>query len=284
MSASQETDSKQSDAKHQIEQVITIFEQVAQGYDNPAMRFFPFCGDRIALHLQLKRGEKVLDIAAGTGAATVAAAQLTAPEGRVQAIDLAENMLDKAYVNLQRAGLSNADFHVMDALQLDFKSNYFDAVICSFGLFFLPDMLAALKEWKRVLKPGGRLIFTSFTAKAFQPLADLFRQDIIQNGVDWPEAKWQLLSTEDECRELLQQAGFTDFQFLTEQLGYHLNEAEDWWEVIMNSGFRGMINQLKPDQLESFQQQHLEHVRPLKNDKGVWMDVETLFSSARCPT
>lgn len=273
-----------SDPQQQVERVITVFEQVAGGYDNPAMRFFPFCGDRIALHLQLKRGEKVLDIAAGTGAATVAAAQMIAPDGRVQAIDLSENMLDRAYLNLQRAGLNNADFHVMDASQLDFKNDYFDAVICSFGLFFLPDMLTALKEWKRVLKPDGRLIFTSFTKSAFQPLADDFREKLQQFGIEWPQAKWQLLSTEAESKALLDEAGFTDCQFLTEQLGYHLNTADDWWEVIMNSGFRGMINQLSTAQLEPFKQQHLQAANAQKTDKGIWMDVETLFSSARCPT
>ncbi|MDH5573534.1 MAG: class I SAM-dependent methyltransferase [Gammaproteobacteria bacterium] len=272
-----------SDAEKLVSNVINIFEQVASGYDNPAMRFFPFCGDRIALHLQLKRNEKVLDIAAGTGAATVAAAQMIIPEGRVQAIDLSEKMLDKAYINLQRAGLNNADFYVMDASVLDFKSKYFDAAICAFGLFFLPDMAAALKEWLRVLKPDGRLMYTSFTPKAFQPMADIFRADLEDFGVQWPEARWLLLSTEQENRKLLEQAGFTHLQFLQEQIGYHLNEAEDWWEVVMNSGFRGMLNQVPADRLDDFKKQHLDKVKQLKTDKGLWLDVETLFSSARRP-
>ena len=271
------------DAEQQVKNTINIFEQVAHGYDNPSMRFFPFCGDRIALHLQLKRGEKVLDIAAGTGAATIAAAQMILPDGRVQAIDLSQKMLDKAYENLKRAGLNNADFYVMDASVLDFKSQYFDAVICAFGLFFLPDMAAALKEWLRVLKPNGRLMYTSFTLKAFQPLADILREDLESFGIKWPEAKWQLLSTEEENRELLEQAGFTDLQFLQEQMGYHLKDVEDWWEVVMNSGFRGMINQIPAHKLEDLKKQHLDKVIQLYGDQGLWMDVETLFSNARRP-
>ncbi|HHH89737.1 MAG TPA: methyltransferase domain-containing protein, partial [Aliiroseovarius sp.] len=142
-------------ADQQVAETIALFDRVATGYDNPSLRYFPFCGDRIALHLQLRRGQKVLDVATGTGAALIAAAQMVGPQGRVQAIDLSENMLDRAEHNLRMNALNNADFHVMDARRLDFKSRYFDAVICSFGLVFLPDRAAALKEWQRVLKPGG---------------------------------------------------------------------------------------------------------------------------------
>ena len=143
------------------EKVKDLFDQVASLYDNPAMRFFPFCGDRMISHLQPKPGFKVLDIATGTGAVALPAAQAIAPTGRVQAIDLAENMLDIAAANLKRAGIDNVDFHAMDATRLDFKSRYFDAITCSFGIFFLPDMLAALKEWVRVLKPGGLCYFAA---------------------------------------------------------------------------------------------------------------------------
>lgn len=73
----------------------------------------------------------------------------------------------------------------MDAESLEFKNNYFDAVTCSFGLFFLPDMLAALKEWRRVTKPGGQLLFTSFAESAFQPLVGEFIDDLYEFGAEY---------------------------------------------------------------------------------------------------
>ncbi len=272
-----------AEQQQQITETIEVFEQVANGYDNPSLRFFPFCGDRISMHLQLQRGQKVLDVATGTGAALVAAAQMVGSQGRVQAIDLAENMLDRAEHNLRMNGMNNADFHLMDATKLDFKSHYFDAVICSFGLFFLPDMLSAVKEWYRVLKPGGRLIFTSFTANAFQPPGKLFRNAIEATGITIEDPGWQRLNNEEACRDILKQAGFENIQLTQEQLGYHLNDAQGWKDIILNSGLRAIFNKLPADQREDFLHQHLETITELKTDKGIWLDVEVLFSSGQRP-
>ncbi len=268
------------DAKQKI---TALFQQVANRYDNPAMRYFPFCGDRMITHLRPRPGEKILDIATGTGAVALPAAQAVAPHGRVQAIDLAENMLNIAANNLQRAGLNNVDFHLMDAESLDFKSRYFDAVTCSFGIFFLSDMQAALKEWKRVLKPGGKVIFTTFSANAFAPLAEQFRADLELFDVTFPEETWLRLTTETECLELLHSAGFENNQTTTEQLGYHLNSPADWWEIILSSGLRGFLNALDNEQQEQLQQRHLANIQSHVTDKGLWLDVETLFAIGQRP-
>ncbi|MGW8227460.1 MAG: class I SAM-dependent methyltransferase [Gammaproteobacteria bacterium] len=265
------------------QEVVTIFDQVANRYDNPSMRFFPFCADRLIAHLQPRPGNKLLDVATGTGAVALAAAQAIGPEGRVQAIDLAENMLQTAMANLRRAGLSNVDFHLMDAESVEFKSRYFDCVTCSFGIFFLPDMQAGLTSWRQVLKPGGRVMFTSFTANAFQPLAELFRQRMQSFGIVIPQENWMRLTTEEECLALLHAAGFANTETVVEQLGYHLNAPEDWWEIIYSSGFRGYLEKLNAEQQGRFRVEHLAEIQSRMTDKGLWLDVETLFSTGIRP-
>ena len=91
------------------------------------------------------------------------------------------------------------------------------------------------------------------------------------------------LTTEDECRELLESAGFTEIQILKEQLGYHLNSPDDWWEIIYSSGFRGYLEQLDAAQQGQFRIDHLAEVQSLMTDKGLWLDVETLFSTGVRP-
>ena len=121
-------------------QVQQLFDRIAPVYDNPATRFFPFCADRLVTYVKPKPGSKVLDIATGTGAVAVSFAQAVGASGRVAAVDLSAEMLDRAEENVRKMALTNVDLHEMDAERLDFRSNYFHTVVCSYGLCFLPDM------------------------------------------------------------------------------------------------------------------------------------------------
>lgn len=269
---------------HQIKQGIKqTFDLVATGYETPAMRYFPFSADHMATSLKPRQGERILDVACGTGLVAIAIAQMLGANGRVQAIDISDRMLDKALQQINMAGLGNIDLHNMDAEQLEFKSRYFDAASCAFGLFFLPDMQKGVREIFRVLKPGGRFIFSTFTNQAFAPLAEQFREQIAQYGVTVPDTYWRLLSDEDSCLELLRQAGFADVQADARQMGYHLASELDWWEILYNSGYRAMLEQLAPEQLAEFRQQHLADLHHLKTDKGIWLDVGVMYTFGRRP-
>lgn len=263
--------------------VKQTFDVVASGYDSPVMRYFPFAADRLAAILKPERGSRVLDVATGTGMAAIALAQMIAPGGRVQGIDLSEKMLDKAYINIQKAGLTNIDLHTMDAEQLDFRSKYFDAASCAFGLFFLPDMLAGVKEIFRVMKPGCRFITSTFTQSAFSPQADMFREHLMEFGVDVPDGNWRALSTEQDCQQLLQDAGFEQTDCVIEQLGHHLAGSQDWWEIIWNSGFRALMEQLDAPQQAEFRLRHLAEIDKLADKDGIWLDVEVIFTLGTRP-
>ncbi len=263
--------------------IVDVFNLIATGYDREALRFFPYTADRLIARLKPARGVKILDIATGTGVVALAAAQAVGTAGRVIGIDLAEGMLAQAEKKIRQFGIDNVDLHTMDAMRLDFRSAYFDSVVCSYGLFFLPDMPAALREWKRVLKPAGGLMFTSFGAAAFRPMIDLFmtRFDRYCPGAS-PVAAAKL-NTPEQCRDVLVAAGFTDVEVVSEPLGYHLKGSADWWEVVYNSGLRGMLDQLPADTRFTFQREHMDEVGRLVSDRGLWLNVETLFSFGRKP-
>ncbi|MFV2060384.1 MAG: class I SAM-dependent methyltransferase [Gammaproteobacteria bacterium] len=266
------------------QKVIALFDLVSDIYENPSTRFFSFCGDQVAQHLKAGPGQKVLDIAAGTGCSSIALAQtIQANNGRVTCVDLSEGMLKKAQQNIDRAGLSNVDYHIMDGQKLDFKSKYFDYVNCSYGIFFMPDMDAALQSWYRVLKPGGTILFTTFTEKAFEPLSNLFFKLLSEFGVSLPETKWQLLKKTEDCKAVLEKNNFVSIEIVDKQLGYHLTNFNDWWEVLWSTGYRGLLEQLSDEDLAKFRIQHSKQVTELKTEDGIWMDVETHFSMAKRP-
>ncbi len=264
--------------------ITQLFDLVASGYDNPSQRFFPFAADYMTQRLPLKAGDRVLDIATGTGIAAIAAAQRILPGGRVQAIDLSENMLAKADFNRNKMALDNIDLHLMDAATPEFRHNYFDAALCAFGLFFLEDMSAALQRWLRLLKPEGNLIITSFAPAAFGRPRDLFLHRLEQFGVTPPPLNWARLAGEDTCRNLFDAAGFIHTEVETRQMGYHLGKAEDWWEIVWNTGFRGLLTSLTETQRDTFKQAHLAEVAALATDDGIWLDVDTHFTLGQRPT
>ena len=111
----------------------------------------------------------MVGIATGIGASAIASAHAVKPDARVIAIDLSQAMLDMALQNIQRMGLDNVDQFQMDADTLEFDNNYINHRLCSFGLFFLPDMQKELSEWVRVAKPGGKVVFTIFFRIQFSP-------------------------------------------------------------------------------------------------------------------
>jgi ubiquinone/menaquinone biosynthesis C-methylase UbiE len=197
--------SASAEAEKHKQSVRRAFEGLAAGYDNPATRFFPFCADRLVNFVQPAPGSKVLDVATGTGAVAVPFAQAVGPQGRVTAIDISSAMLDKAQANIRKMALSNIDLHEMDGEELDFKSSYFHVVVCSYGLFFMPDMQAALRDWVRVLRPGGKLAFTSFEDSAFQPFMDNFIECLGDFGVGIPEVPYSArrITSLEHCSGLL---------------------------------------------------------------------------------
>jgi SAM-dependent methyltransferase len=102
-------------------------------------------------------GDRVLDVAAGAGGQTVAAARLVGPDGRVLATDISSNILERAALEARRAGLGNVETRVMDGERLDVEEASFDAVISRLGFISFPDRQAALRGMWRALKPGGAI-------------------------------------------------------------------------------------------------------------------------------
>ena len=105
----------------------------------------------------LAPGERVLDVACGTGLVTLAAARAVGPYGRVFGVDLSGQMVDVADQRARERQLSNVGFARMDAEKLDLPDASFDVALCALGLMYMPEPEQAMREMLRVLRPGGRL-------------------------------------------------------------------------------------------------------------------------------
>jgi len=268
-----------------LEETRRLFDRLAAVYDSPETRFFPFCADQLVDYLRPRPGSRVLDVATGTGAVAVPLGQAVGSGGRVHGIDVSPAMLDKAEANLRKMKLDNVDLHVMDASRLDFKSGYFHYVTCSYGLFFLPDMVAALREWARVLRPGGVVVFTSFESSAFQPMLGDLVERLEAEGVALPDQKFSSsrIQSPEHCKALLEAAAFVAIEVVNRQLGYHLPDENAWWRVVESTAMHRLYLRVGPERREALRQAHLDFVRGMVSADGLWLDVETRFARGEKP-
>ena len=114
-------------------------------------------------------GSAVLDVAAGAGGQSIAAARRVGPDGRVLATDIAPNLLDFAARRAREAGFDNVETAVLDGEHLDVDEASFDAVISRVGFIYFPDQQAALRGMRRALKPGGSLAGIVYSTAAANP-------------------------------------------------------------------------------------------------------------------
>jgi ubiquinone/menaquinone biosynthesis C-methylase UbiE len=126
-------------------------------------------GELLCEGLDLRAGERVLDVAAGNGNATLAAARRFA---RVTSTDYVPELLERGRRRAEAEG-GDVTFEVADAEDLPYPNDGFDVVLSTFGVMFAPDHQQAASELKRVCRPGGRIGLASWTPPGF--LGQLFK-------------------------------------------------------------------------------------------------------------
>lgn len=140
------------------------YDSAADAFDDPANAYWDRYGRRTVERLDLPPGSSVLDVACGTGASALPAAEIVGPIGKVIGVDLSTNLLELGRAKAASRELKHIEFREGDMTHLEYDDDNFNAVVCVFGIFFVPDMPALVTELWRVVKPGGKLAITTWGA------------------------------------------------------------------------------------------------------------------------
>jgi SAM-dependent methyltransferase len=141
---------------HRLARLLGYDESLYEGLPEANIASFAGTGNPFSVG-PIHPGETVLDVGSGAGFDSLIAARLAGPEGRVIGFDMTEEMLKKARAGAAAMGAANVEFREGLAESLPLPDDFADVVISNGVLNMMLDKAATLREWFRVLKPGGRL-------------------------------------------------------------------------------------------------------------------------------
>ena len=257
-----------------------VFSRAAETYDQIGPRFFTHFGRALVQFAELAPGSRVLDIATGRGAVLFPASQDVGPDGHVVGIDVAEGMIQATGREAVARQISNVQLTTMSADQLNFPDASFDAVLCGFAVFFFPDLAAALAEFKRVLKPGGKLAISTWInvfGDEFDWFDDVLKENLPSARASQPttsdEPPAPVFSTAEGVEAILVGAGLSDIRIRPESAVFYYRDEEEWWASLWSHGVRYVLEKVQEQRgqegLEELKAQLLTQARAQRKPDGI---------------
>ena len=266
------------DASHRVARVRTIFDTVADDYDQSGTPFFVPAAEGLVETITPQPGERALDIGCGRGAVTTRLAEAVLPTGSLDAVDLSPAMVGHTRELVRRRGFE-VRTEVMDAADPHLPASAYDVVASSLVLFFLPDPAAALARWVALLAPGGRIGLTTFGEchPVWDRLDALFRPWLPPAMLDpklvGPDAPF---SSDAGMEQLLREAGAADVQTVTRRVDVPWGDLQGWKAFSMSTGQRAMWAAVPAGERDGLEARAGEILQDARDETGrvvIWQDM-----------
>ena len=243
-----------------------------RGFARISSHFIPFLmqAGRIA------RGQRVLDVATGTGLAAEAALKIIGPEGHLTATDISEQMVERARERL--TGAINVTFRVDDGQEMGAADDSFDAVLCSLGLMFFPDPARGLAEFHRVLRPGGYAAVSVNTVpeRSYNTRINTIIGRYVPSQAAAAERLFSL--GEERLQALFATAGFRNVAMTTKSHRFGVASFDEYFDHVERGwGSSGLLYIALPDETKKAVR---EDVRRHVGDTGGPLEIEVEFRFA----
>jgi ubiquinone/menaquinone biosynthesis C-methylase UbiE len=266
------------------DRVARLYSSVAVAYQEKGPPFFAHAGNRLVEIAGVKAGDTVLDVAAGRGAVLFPAADRVGPDGRVVGIDLAGGMVTQTRAEIAQRGLSHAEMRHMDAEALDFPDASFTHALCSFAVFFFPDLPRVLSEMLRVLRPGGTVgfAFTRGYEQRWLWYEQLLRKVGAFDGLP-PSPGSDNVRQPNVLAAALSDAGFADATETLEETDLFTESPEMWWESLWTHGSRVALERLSPETIERVKSVSLKRAHAMIEPGGLRHHYTFVYVTATKP-
>jgi ubiquinone/menaquinone biosynthesis C-methylase UbiE len=268
-----EPDFDQTSLDEPARRAASTYSAAADHYERPALGFWDRWGAGTVSRLALSPGDAVLDLCCGAGGSALPAARAVGPGGRVLGLDLAVPLLELARAKAARERLTNVEFRQGDATRTGLPSGSFDAVVCVFGVFFARDMPGFVAEMWRMVRPAGTLAITTWGPGWCEPASTVFWDFVRDAEPSLYRAfnPWDEITTPDALSRLFARAGIEAASAEPAAGEHDLARPEDFWDIVLGSGYRGTVDALRPEQTEAVRGQVLailssRAVRTLRTD------------------
>ena len=225
---------------------------IADGYDQFMLRqlFEPWAADLIA-RAGLKPGCCVLDVASGLGPVARLAARVAGPGGRVVASDISAAMLAGASARPHGPGWAAIEYLQCPASEIAAEDDRFDVVLCQHGLQFFPDRAAAVAEMRRVARPGGTALMSTWAAEhplgLFGPMTEVLRETGLAEPFPGAFDSSSYCLKVADLTDLLQAAGFVDVSVQTVELDATWPTAEAATSTLLGTPYGPLVTALPAD-------------------------------------
>ncbi len=238
-------------------------------------------GDAMLAQLQVRAGEKVVDIASGTGEPALTLAQAV-PGADIIGSDSAAGMVAVAQAKVAKLGLKNIRFVEMPGENLDFDDNSFNKLLCRFGLMFFKDTQQGLRHMHRVLKPGGRCSLAVWHTPETMPTMhwsyQAFKGKIPEASLPAIEIITALGAPGLLARQM-QEAGFKQVSVTVQKLHYTFDSFDHLWQMVEASGIlKAQFDCLPAAMKDSVRDEVGRFAREFVNDSGLHVPHEYLLA------
>jgi ubiquinone/menaquinone biosynthesis C-methylase UbiE len=183
-------------------------------------------------------GHRVLELAAGPGDTGFLAAEMIEPGGTLISSDVVDEMVDQARARAAELKIANVEFQTIDAEWIDLPTASLDGVLVRWGYMLFADPATALRETRRVLRPGGRLALAAWADPEDNPWAWVPRAELIAMGVVEapPAGAPDMFAFRDPQRivGLLEETGFEDIVVEQVAILYRYPSLDEWWDTMLD--------------------------------------------------